>query len=166
MAPETPEKAPVIAISHHFFDDFRRVFLLARPSGRKLARMRPLRDLNPEYLPPQRDAIRAKRRHVYADGARCTERIEFADEFGPAADAGDDDPDDTSETNASNVEKPTARSGEMQKNDDRTQCGVRKAEQRRPELRRTKPPAIVVGVMKSYALMEEFCETNPRSSGR
>jgi len=45
MALETPEKAPFIAISHHFFDDFRRVFLRVRPSGRKLARIRPRKAL-------------------------------------------------------------------------------------------------------------------------
>src|SRR4029077_19741618 len=45
MALETPEKAPFPAISHPFFDDFRRVFLRARPSGRKLARMRPRKAL-------------------------------------------------------------------------------------------------------------------------
>ncbi|HLN07724.1 MAG TPA: hypothetical protein VK281_01975, partial [Xanthobacteraceae bacterium] len=45
MALETLGKAPFIAISDPFFDDFRRVFLRARPSGRKLAPMRPRKAL-------------------------------------------------------------------------------------------------------------------------
>jgi len=59
MALWTLEKAPFCAIFHPFFDDFRRVFLHARPSGRKLARMRPRKALVLKHSQSRTCALRS-----------------------------------------------------------------------------------------------------------
>jgi len=81
MALWTLEKAPFIAISHPFFDDFRRVFLRVRPSGRKLARMQPRKALvgrksgQERFAGTARRVLRTKRSDPFSGPRRDLEPV-------------------------------------------------------------------------------------------